>query len=213
MRVIMTGFQPFGDERTNPSEKLVKDLSGKQIAGAYIQTYLVPVTIQGIQQYSAQIAEEISNVGAVVIGLGLAGGRKGLAVERVAVNCFDFPITDNSGAQPVDTLISDDGPAAYFSSLPIKRIVRAWREAGIPGYVSNTAGTYICNGMFYLLRHGLRNSGSRAGFIHVPYTSDIASDASQPSMQYDTMLRGVEIAIRVVVENTDDVDIVGGTIC
>jgi pyroglutamyl-peptidase len=212
MKVHISGFGPFGKEKTNPTARLIEDLASYGIDGASLQLHLLPVTVQGIRDYGKMLQEECLDDESLVLAFGLAGGRKGMAIERVAINCFDFSIPDNDGNKPVDVPIVPEGPDAYFSGLPIKRIQASWQSAGIPGYVSNTAGTYLCNGLFYLLRHCTRTSGARGGFIHVPYTGDIIVDSSVPTMSYADVLSAAKIAIEVAIQHTEDEAIPGGAI-
>jgi pyroglutamyl-peptidase len=213
MKVHISGFGPFGKEKTNPTARLIEDLKSYRLDGASLQLHLLPVTVEGIREYAKLLHEESLNDEILVIAFGLAGGRKGMAVERVAINCFDFSIPDNDGKTLIDTPIVPGGPDAYFSGLPMKRILASWQRTGIPSYVSNTAGTYLCNGLFYLLRHYTRSSGARGGFIHVPYTGDIITDSSQPTMSYADVLSAAKIAIEVAVQYPDDEALPGGAIC
>lgn len=213
MKVHISGFGPFGKEKTNPTARLIEDLDSYRIDGASLQLHLLPVTVHGIYDYAKLLYEESLDDEIVVIAFGLAGGRKGMAIERVAINCFDFSIPDNDGKKLIDTPIVPGGPDAYFSGLPIKRIQAFWQRTGIPGSVSNTAGTYLCNGLFYLLRHYTRASGARGGFIHVPYTGDIITDSSEPTMSYADVLSAAKIAIEVAIQHPDDEVLPGGAIC
>lgn len=199
MRVILTGFEPFGGDRTNPSARLVEDLAGREVRGLKLETRVLPVTVAGIEAFAREFAG-ISG-GAVAVACGLAAGRTGLSAERVAINCYDFRMPDNSGRTALDETIANDGPAAYFSALPVRAIANRWRELDIPGHVSNSAGTFLCNGLFYLLSHYTRDlTDLRAGFIHVPATPDMVRGASQPSLPYDTLLRGAIAAVEATLD-------------
>jgi pyroglutamyl-peptidase len=147
------------------------------------------------------------------LSLGLAGSRWGLSVERVAINVRDYPSPDNEGAQPCDEPITLDGPAAYFSTLPFREIVAAWHAAGIPGYVSNSAGAYLCNEIMYLALHRSQDAGFRAGFIHLPYLPEqvVAEKVEQPSMSLDLMVRGIELALQTCVRS-QSADLVAPTV-
>jgi pyroglutamyl-peptidase len=150
----------------------------------------------------------------LVLSLGLANGRSMLALERVAINVLDFPIPDNAGSQPTDAPIVDGGPTAYFATLPIKAILAAWREAGLPSYVSNTAGTYVCNQTFYHSLHLSGKYGYRAGLIHVPYLPEQAARAEggAPSMSLDLMVEAVEATLRISAERFEDIILAAGAI-
>ena len=152
----------------------------------------------------------------IVICIGQAGGRTDLTVERVAINCDDFRIGDNEGNQPVDESVVPGGPAAYFATLPIKKMVAALQARGIPAKVSNTAGTFVCNHVFYglmdLLAHDSRQR--RGGFIPVPYLPEQAARLKdQPSMALETIVEGLKTAVETAVENQEDAKVTGGTEC
>jgi pyroglutamyl-peptidase len=152
---------------------------------------------------------------AVVILLGQAGGRACLSVERVAINVDDARIADNAGLQPVDEPVAPAGPAAYFATVPIKAMTAAIRDAGIPAEVSNSAGTFVCNHLFYGVLHYLAASGrdARAGFIHVPWLeAQAVARPGEPAMALATMVRGVEAAIAAALETATDVKMAAGTL-
>jgi pyroglutamyl-peptidase len=157
----------------------------------------------------------------LVICLGLAGGRTEITPERVAINVDDARIPDNAGRQPVDTAVQAGGPAAYFSTLPIKAMVRDMRAAGVPAAVSNTAGTFVCNHIFYALMHhlaaragGAAGAGAvRGGFIHVPTLPELAAlHPGMPSMALATQVRGLQVAIETALSVQADVREVGGAL-
>ena len=128
--------------------------------------------------------------------LGVAPGRPGLAIERTAVNLFDFPDPDNDGAQPVDVPIEPGAPVAYFATLPLRRIVAAWQAAGIPGYLSESAGLFLCNAAMYTALHATAAGGPPAGFLHLPsLPEEVAGQREQPSMALATQLEGVRLAL------------------
>lgn len=172
MRVLITGFEPFGANAQNPSQELARAFGGA----------VLPVS--GRRLEAALKAAVVEASPDLVIALGLAEQRTELSVERVGINVLDFRIPDNDGYQPAGEPVAAGGPAAYFSSLPLREIERAWREAGIPGSVSNTAGTFCCNQLLYLLRH----TGLEGGFIHLPPASAVPLDVQH---------RGVELALEV----------------
>jgi pyroglutamyl-peptidase len=145
----------------------------------------------------------------VVIATGQAGGRPELSVERVAINVDDASIVDNDGQQPVDVAILSGGPAAYFSTLPIKAIVREMRDRGLRAGVSQTAGTFVCNHVFYGLLHHTAKSPVRAGFIHVPFLPDQAGDGA-PSMELDEMIEGLRAAVQASLALEHDIVEAGG---
>lgn len=166
MRVVLQGFGPFGRFQVNPSERLVRDLAEAPPPGVDV----VPLVLRTADAEVAKVPDFMAACAPDVwIGVGLAGGRHAVAVERVAINVADYGIGDVDGVDRRDDPIIPDGPVGYWSTLPVARIVAAWRAADIPGYVSNSAGTYLCNRSFYVARHAAERLGvPRTGFIHVP---------------------------------------------
>jgi pyroglutamyl-peptidase len=151
----------------------------------------------------------------MVLCLGQAGGRSHVSVERVAINVDDARIADNSGASPVDEAIAANGPAAYFSTLPIKAMAVAMRGAGVPALVSNSAGTYVCNHLMYGVLHFLAasNTPARAGFIHLPYAEEQVMDKPGiAAMSIATMVKGVEAAIAAASRHAPDIKVSEGTL-
>ncbi|MCZ4058976.1 pyroglutamyl-peptidase I [Pantoea sp. LMR881] len=209
--VLMTAFEPFGGEDINPSWEAVRALEGKQIAGATIVTRQLPVVFSTVSEVLYRALDEVKPD--AIISVGQAGGRSDITVERIGINVDDARIPDNAGKQPIDEAIVADGPAAYFSRLPIKAIVAAVREAGIPASVSQTAGTFTCNRVMYSLLHWLHTQGNpaRGGFIHIPYLPEQAAHhPGAPSMSLASVIQALEIAVRVTLETKEDVKAVGG---
>jgi pyroglutamyl-peptidase len=193
--VLLTGFPPFADVERNPSEQIVTALDGSTIGGVAVVGKVLPVSAARTPgAMRAAIAETAPRL---TLMLGVAPGRAGLSVERTAVNVFDFPAPDNDGAQPVDEPIEAGAPAAYFATLPLRRIVAAWRRAGIPGYVSESAGLYVCNAAMYTALHAAAEDGPPAGFVHLPsLPGEVAAQREpQPSMPLGTQIEGVRIAL------------------
>lgn len=214
MDVVVTGFDLFGGEPVNPAWEAVKQLDGLVIAGAQVHAVQIPTVrfkaIAGVQEAIKTYDPD------VVLCVGQAGGRMDLTVERVGINCDDFRIADNEGNQPVDEPIVPAGPAAYFATLPIKKIVAALTRHGIPAKVSNTAGTFVCNHVLYGLLDTLAHDSKkrRGGFIHVPYLPEQAARLkNQPSMALSTIVAGLKLAIEVAVTNMEDAKVTGGTLC
>ena len=214
MNVLVTGFDPFGGEAVNPALEAIKKLDGKMVAGARVVTRELPTVrwkaIDGLKTAIREVQP------ALIIAIGQAGGRMDITPERVAINVDDFRIADNEGNQVVDERIAPDGPAAYWSTLPIKKIVADLRAAGIPASVSNSAGTFICNHLFYGLMHELAAEGNvrRGGFIHIPYLPEQAAKLTgQPSMALETIVRGLTAAIAASLTTAEDERHSGGTIC
>lgn len=210
--VLVTGFEPFGGEKTNPSWEICNRLP-REIEGLRVEICRVPCEFRrSIEAVAAAIEKHRP---ALVVCLGQAGGRAHLSVERVAVNVDDARIADNAGAQPVDEAIAPNGPPAYFATLPVKAMASAMRTAGVPTEVSNSAGTYVCNHVMYGVLHFLSARGidARAGFIHVPYSEEQVLDKPAiPAMAIASMARGVEAGIAAARTTARDLKIAGGTL-
>jgi len=212
MKILVTGFDPFGGEKVNPALEAVKSLPS-EIHGAEIHWVAIPT----IFYRSAEVLEaEIERYQPdAVLCIGQAGGRASLTPERVAINQDDARIPDNQGNQPIDTPIRLDGQAAYFSTLPIKAMVQAIKEEGLPATVSNTAGTFVCNHLMYqaLYLADKKFPNMRAGFMHIPYmTEQVINKPNTASMNLTDIVRGIEAAIGAIVDYKDkDIKLVGGT--
>jgi pyroglutamyl-peptidase len=210
--VLVTGFEPFGGEETNPSWEIC-GLLPAAIAGMRVETCLVPCEfLRSIEVVAAAIERHRP---ALVLCVGQAGGRPHLSVERVAINLDDARIADNAGEQPMDEAIALEGPPAYFSTLPVKAMVAAMRAAGVPTELSNSAGTYVCNHLMYGVLHYLDMSGrtSRAGFIHVPYAErQVLDKPGAPALSLATMARGVEAAIDAARRHVRDIAVSEGAL-
>jgi pyroglutamyl-peptidase len=193
--LLLTGFPRFADVERNPSEQIVTALDGSTIGGVAVVGRVLPVSAARTPGAVRDALAETEPT--LTLMLGVAPGRAGLSVERTAVNVFDFPAPDNDGAQPVDEPIEPGAPAAYFATLPLRPIVAAWREAGIPGYVSESAGLYLCNAAMYAALHATAGDGPPAGFVHLPSLPDevAAQREPQPSMPLGTQIDGVRIAL------------------
>ena len=211
--VLLTGFAPFGGESTNPSWEAVRQLHGKRIKSAKVHAHMLPVEFGASVRELSKVMRSVKP--SLVICVGQAGGRTGMSLERVAINVDDARIADNAGAQPVDTEIVEGGPAAYFSSLPIKAIHRDLTDAGVPAHVSQTAGTYVCNHVFYGLMHAIRNRrGVRGGFIHIPFSPEqAAGQAERPSMDIDTVVKGLRVVVATALATGADIRRAGGAEC
>jgi pyroglutamyl-peptidase len=199
MRILLTAFEPFGGEKINPALEAVNLVSG-QIAGAEMIKLTVP-TVFG--RATDAVTEAVRSLRPqAVVCVGQAGGRNAITVERVAINIEDTSIPDNAGLTPVDKPVISGAPAAYFSTLPIKAIVKAIRDMGLPAAVSNTAGTFVCNHLMYGILHLLDNEfpGTPGGFIHVPYLKDQAAQKEEPAfgMNLQDIVKGLEAALLAV---------------
>ncbi|TOY85473.1 pyroglutamyl-peptidase I [Levilactobacillus brevis] len=199
MKLLITGFDPFGGEQTNPAIEAVKRLPAA-IAGATV----VPLEIPTVFGTCAEVVRQaiITEQPDVVLSVGQAGGRSALTPELIAINLDDGRIPDNAGFQPVDQPIQPNGPAAYFTQLPVKAMARAIRQAGLPSHVSTTAGTYVCNHIMYQVQH-LRATEFpqlQAGFIHIPFLPEqVVQRSGVPSLSLTDDVRGLTAAIRAIV--------------
>lgn len=212
--LLLTGFEPFGGEYDNPSMRLLEALDGRRIAGHRIVTALLPVTFAGAP--TALAAALAQHAPALVLALGQAGGRACLSLERVALNLIDARIPDNAGAQPLDVPVVADAPPAYFSTLPLKAALRALQERGIPAELSLSAGSYVCNAVFFALRHLAEHAPGtpRAGFLHLPLLpAQAARHPGAPSMALETMRAGIETILQATLAHPVDIRAAGGTIC
>lgn len=195
-RILLTGFEPFGGDQINPSWEIAKALNGQKIAGVNIIARMLPCVFGEALKVLQQSLDELNPV--LVLALGQAGGRSDFSIERIAINIDDARIADNAGAQPIDQPVVNGAPAAYFSTLPIKTMMAGLRAAGHPASVSQTAGTFVCNHVFFGLQHALHGSGVRSGFMHLPLLpAQAAKLAGQPSMALDQMLAGVRLALEL----------------
>ena len=207
-RVLLTGFDPFGDtgrssQPLNPSWLAVKALHGKRISGHLMVAAQLPTVFQASINELTRLLQ--LHKPALVVCVGQAGGRGAMSLERIAINVNDARIPDNLGAQPVDTPVVAGGPAAYFSSLPIKAMLQALQGAGVAAQVSQTAGTFVCNHVFYALMHALATKRgfkrTRGGFIHVPYLPEQGA----PSMPLDEIVRGLRLAVATALATPRDI--------
>ena len=208
--VLLTGFDAFGGQALNPSWLAVQALHGGRIAGHRVVAGQLP-TAFGAAPTQLQALMQVHRP-ALVICVGQAGGRPALSLERVAINLIDARIADNAQAQPVDEPVMPGAPAAYFSTLPLKAMLAALQRDGIPAEVSQTAGTFVCNQVFYALMHALatrRGWGRmRGGFIHVPWLPEQGT----PSMPLADIVRGLRLAVGVALTTSQDLRLAAGQV-
>jgi len=209
--ILLTGFEPFDQDVMNPSWEAVRQLDGMQLDDhVQIVARRLPCAFATAGEYLTQLIAELSPV--MVIATGLGQGRSDISIERVAINVNDARIPDNLGAQPIDTAVVVGGPAAYFTTLPIKAMVKAVREAGVAASVSQTAGTFVCNQVFYRLQHLLAGTAVRSGFIHVPALPEQVVGSGQPSMALAVLVEGLQVAVRAAWHTPMDVVEAGGQV-
>jgi pyroglutamyl-peptidase len=209
--VLLTGFEPFNKESVNPAWETVRALDGWGEGEFVVAARQLPCVFGDANAAMRALIDELQP--ALVIAVGQAGGRVDLSVERVAINVDDAPIKDNAEQQLVDQPIVQGGPAAYFSTLPIKAIVAALRTAGLPASVSQTAGTFVCNHVFYGLMHVLASRPHvRGGFIHIPYLPEQAArHPGAASMALERMIEGMRVAVRTALAAERDAVVAGGS--
>ena len=206
-RVLLTGFEPFGGESVNPSWEIARTLDGWHCEGHVVHgVRLSCVFGEAMRELDAALARHAP---ALVVCLGQAGGRPEISIERVAINVDDARIPDNRGRQPVDDAVVAGGPAAYFSTLPIKALAHDLRAAGVAASVSNTAGTFVCNHVFYALMHRLATvpalARTRGGFVHVPYTPEQVAGRDVPAMALAMQVEGIREALGSALRTRDDI--------
>ncbi|MDI3211892.1 pyroglutamyl-peptidase I [Arthrobacter sp. AL12] len=209
--ILLTGFEPFGGESTNPSWSAAREAAARLRAGG-LETQAVELpcvfgdAVRGLEAALEQYHPDL------VICAGQAGGRSGVSLERIAINCDDARIPDNAGNAPVDQPVVTGGPAAYFSTLPVKAALADLLAVGIPAEVSQTAGTYVCNHVFYGLMHALRlRPGTRGGFVHVPYEpAQLPPGSTDPALPLEQLVEALAVVVRTSLATTVDLRIAAG---
>jgi pyroglutamyl-peptidase len=209
---LLVGFEPFAGDEINPSQQIVAAIDGEIIAGHRVVGATLPTEFS---RAATRIEELIhQHHPAVVVAMGQAGGRDGISIERVAINVIDARIADNAGDRPIDVAVIDGAPAAYFSTLPIKAILQALRESQIPAAISNSAGTFVCNQVFFALAHVLatHHPHLRGGFVHVPFLPEQAKRRENaPSMELPMMIEAARICLHIALTTTKDLSLAAGT--
>lgn len=207
-KILLTGFDAFGGATLNPSWLAARALHGRQILGHTVVAAQLPTVFD--TSLTALTALLKQHRPALAVCLGQAGGRRALSLERVAINVNDAPTPDNAGAQPVDTAVKQGAPAAYFTTLPIKAMLVALQQEGMAAEVSQTAGTFVCNHVFYGLMHALATqralNHTRGGFIHVPWLPEQGT----PSMALEDIVSGLRLALRCALQVERDTTLGAG---
>src|SRR5690242_7731609 len=212
MKALVTGFDPFGGDKINPSALAVRQLK-RRLGGVVLHTAVLPTSYARSAIALRGAIHEVRPD--LVLCVGQAGGRSELCLERVAINVQDARIKDNDGKQPIDSPVVREGPAAYFATLPIKACVAEMRKAGLPAGVSNTAGTFVCNHVFYATMDmaETHEMSYRGGFLHIPYLPEQAARVgAAPSMSLDDIVRGIEIVLAVSAARQTDLHSVEGRV-
>lgn len=192
MKILVTAFDAFGGESINPTEQALQQLP-ERVGDAELVKLVIPTKFGESLRWVLEAAEE--SLADAIVCLGQAGGRAHITPERVAINIMDADIADNAGYQPMDVPVVEGGPAAYFSTLPVKEMVAAMGD--IPGRLSNTAGTFVCNQLLYGLLHHFAGTGVRVGFVHVPYIKEQCK-TDKPMMELPMLVEGIERVLGAV---------------
>ncbi|MEM1550095.1 MAG: pyroglutamyl-peptidase I [Candidatus Methanomethylicia archaeon] len=208
MVIVLTGFEPYGEESYNPSGDIVKKFNGLNFMGEEIVGVVLPVSFAKVKGLLENLV--LNYKPRILLSLGLAPRASCVRVERIAINIMDSG-PDNDGYKPVDEPIIAGGPTAFFSTLPIKAIVKRMLDLGIPAYISNSAGTFLCNCVMYLGLYFMDkfNVNGKAGFIHIPYTIEQASSKLKtgvrgeppPSMNFNDILNAIKVALEVSLQS------------
>ena len=217
MKILVTGFDPFGGEKINPALETIKRLPDTTLGVQIIKLEIPTVVGKSLAKITEAVEKENPDV---VLSIGQAGGRSEITVERIGINIDDCRIPDNEGNQPIDEPVIKGGPAAYFVTIPIKAIVENIQAHNIPASISNTAGTFICNHVCYGVAHlaAARTAAGKpmkSGFIHIPFLPEqvIGKPAFTPSMSLETIVSGITHALEAIVEHGSDIKVSGGKIC
>lgn len=210
--ILLTGFAPFGGEEINPSWEAVRRLDAETIAGRRIAALLLPCIYAAARDTLEKAA--LDKAPELLLGVGQAGGRAELSVERLAVNLDDAATADEAGVAAVDRPVVAGGPAAYFASVPVKRMVARLREAGIPAGASMSAGSFVCNHVFYAACHmaAARMPEMKVGFVHLPFLPGQAArrPGIAPSMALESMIEGLRVALAAALEPGEDLAAAAG---
>lgn len=212
--ILLTGFEPFGGEGLNPSALVAQSLHNQRVGGWPVNGLVLPCVFDdAIAALEQALAAQRP---ALVLCLGQAGGRQGVTVERVAVNRDDARIPDNVGAQPLDNAVVPGAPAAYFSRLPVKALVAELQAEGVPAAESLSAGSFVCNHVFYGLMHALRRRRSvQAGFVHLPWLPEqVAERPGAFALPLDTQVHAVRTVLATALQwrGRGDLQRVGGAL-
>ncbi len=207
--ILLTGFEPFEGQAHNPSALAVQAVADEVLAGHRVVAAVLPTAFGAALERLDTLLQ--AHRPALVLACGLAGGRAAISFERVAINLDDARIPDNAGARPVDRAVVPGGPAAYFSTLPVKAMREALRAAGLPAEVSHSAGTFVCNHVFYGLMHRLAQpalAGVRGGFVHLPWLPG----QGEPSLPLARMAEGLRLALACAATVAGDLRVDAGAL-
>ncbi|MCP8617836.1 pyroglutamyl-peptidase I [Salirhabdus salicampi] len=205
MKVLVSGFEPFGEMNINPTQQLVEKIAEVEFEGVDVKTVLLPVNYDECVE---KITKKIEKVNPdIVISCGLFAGRTAITPERIGINVKDTmaedPIPDNKGTKPVDVPVVKNGPDGLFSTIPNRQIVEQLQQEAIPAFISNTAGTYICNNTLYGVLHYIQTNKLKvkAGFVHFPASTEMGIEKpTLPTLPMETMIKGLEVIIRTCIK-------------
>lgn len=212
--ILLTGFEPFGGDAINPSWEAVQQFSGRKYGEFIIVAEKLSCTFSTAHLELAQLCRQFNP--AIVINIGQAAGRSQVSLEKVALNWIDARIADNAGNQPMDCSIITAGDAAYFSNLPLKSLVAKLKQVGIPSAISYSAGTYVCNFIFYHLMNLIQTTyhNTLGGFIHIPFLPEqVVNQPQQPSMSLLTIVTAIDAILAELVAPQSYTPSSAGTIC
>jgi len=209
MNILLTGFEPFQDDQINPSWEISKALDKLKIDEYQVHALCLPVVFGKSAQVLQQAIYHLQPD--YVLCLGVAANRNSISLERIAINIDDARIADNAGNQPIDQNIDKQGSPAFFSTLPIKAIFQKLQQENISVEISNSAGTYVCNHVFYHLMSIIKNTQIKGGFIHVPALPEMMTSNCN-TMDLDIQIKAICIAIKIMIQNEKDIKIGAGTI-
>ena len=195
-KILVTGFDPFGGERINPAREAVMCLPDT-IGNCAIAKLEVP-TVFGRAAETVLLAAEALRPDAILC-VGQAGGRSAVTPEVVGINLREASIPDNAGNRPVNMPVIPDAPAAYFATLPVRDMVAAVQEKGIPCGLSYSAGAFVCNDLLYTLLHHYRDTDTKVGFVHIPFLPEQAGEGVA-SMALETVVKALEVMIEVLLK-------------
>lgn len=209
---LLTGFEPFGGDAFNPSQRIAQALDGERVGACRVIGAVLPTRFDAALPALDSLLRR--HRPALVLAVGQAGGREGISLERVAINLVDARIADNAGRQPIDERVIARAPNAYFANLPLKRMLAALHAASIPASLSHSAGTFVCNQVFFGLMHRLaRRPACRGGFVHVPYASEQrAAHRDAPSLPLETLLQALRICLRAAQDARADARYAAGAL-
>ena len=200
LKVLVSGFEPFGGSHANPSQLLVKELVQEKIEGASLEAIVLPVEFDRAAELLLNKVREIKPD--VVVAFGQAEGRKAITPEKIAINLDNARIPDNSGDQRQNQMIDKDGADGYFTTLPTSEIIAGITNEGIPAELSLSAGAFVCNHVFYQLQKSLKGTNVRSGFVHIPLVTEQGPEfPGQPTMELSDLVRGARKLVEVLVRS------------